>query len=149
MSQAKNSIYMRHFIKKLSAKVSSKAALLQALNFTTDLNNLRTFYDFDTRYTAPLNGYHSAEEYWEKNSSDKILDKIKIPTLIISAKNDPFLSPSCYPIEAAINSKYLFLEITEEGGHMGFVTSIKELYKKSCWLEERALSFFTRPLLIS
>ena len=70
---------------------------------TEDLSSLNTFYSFDDRITGPLHGFQNANDYYHKCSSIRYLDKIATPTLIIHAKDDPFMHPDIvprYPLEA-------------------------------------------------
>ena len=87
---------------------------------------IKDFKGFDDRYTAPLHGFLDAEDYWEKSSSLQFIPHIRVPTLIVSALDDPFLSPACYPVEAAEENSTITLEIPRSGGHVGFVAFNKE-----------------------
>lgn len=96
------------------------------------------FVYFDTHFTAPANGFASVQDYWEQSSCRPHLKNITIPTLIIAAKNDTFLSENCYPIEAAKSNPNLYLEMPEEGGHCAFIRYFNE---NVWWMEERAFAF--------
>lgn len=136
MMKPKNKIYMKRFISKLGKKLKRKAEQFPGQFTFENYDKIKNFKDFDDRYTAPYNGFSSAEDYWARASSLPYLNKIKIPTLIIQAKNDSFLSSSCYPILIAEESEFLHLEIPNGGGHVGF-WSMSQTY----WHEERALEF--------
>lgn len=138
LSRRVNWIYMNRFIKSLSAKIKSKAVLFPEKLNIAHLKNIKNFQQFDTQYTAPLHGYASAEAYWEANSSKQFLKNIYIPTLIVTAQNDPFLSPSCYPIVEAQSNANLFLEMPKYGGHCGFGLPWNNV---EFWSESRAVSF--------
>jgi hypothetical protein len=100
--------------------------------------NIQTFKDYDDRYTAPMFGFENAEDYWEKASSKPFLPHISVPTLLVNAKDDPFLAGPCYPVEEARANRFLFLETPKFGGHVGFVAFNQQgVY----WSEARALSF--------
>ena len=106
---------------------------------TKGLDKIKTFHDFDNQYTGPMHGFKDAHDYYTKSSSVFYLDNISIPTLIINAKNDPFLPKECFPIDIAQKHKYLFLEMPDSGGHVGFFDGhINGHY----WSERRALEFF-------
>lgn len=136
MKKSSNKIYMKRFIRKLGVKISRKSVQFPG-NFNLDnYDEIQNFKDFDDRYTAPYNGFKSAEDYWARASSLPLLSKITIPTLIINSQNDSFLSPSCYPLEIAEKSKFIYLEMPKTGGHVGFWT-----LKKTYWSEKRALKF--------
>jgi len=131
-------IYMHRFLKSLRNKIKEKAALMPNQLSAEGIEKIKDFYMFDTRYTAPLNGYSSAKEYWSKNSSIFYLENITMPTLIINAQNDPFLRLQSYPTREAEKNKNILLEIPEQGGHCGFYESnAKDLY----WSEKRVLLF--------
>jgi predicted alpha/beta-fold hydrolase len=89
---------------------------------TRDYSSIKTLGDFDNSFTAPLNGFRDAMDYWERNSSRRYIANTAIPTLILNAKDDPILGPGCFPYEEAEANSNLFLEVTEKGGHMGFIT---------------------------
>jgi predicted alpha/beta-fold hydrolase len=134
-----NSIYMNHFMRDLRRKIREKAATFPDGISTQGLDRIRTFREFDGAYTAPLNGFLSAEDYWAKASSKPSLAGITIPTLLVNALNDPFLGPECFPREEAEANPHLHLELPESGGHLGFLTLGKEY-----WSETRAVEFCGR-----
>ncbi len=74
-----------------------QAALLPGQVDLTDLEELHGFPEFDDRFTAPMHGFASAEEYYAHASSGRYLSGIRVPTLLVNAQNDPFLPPSCFP----------------------------------------------------
>ena len=108
-----------------------------------DYELMRTFKDFDDRYTAPLHGFKDAEDYWRLCSCKPYLKEIQIPTLLVNARNDPFLADSCYPIEEARQNRNLQLEIPVSGGHVGFVSFNHD---GEYWSETRAVSFLSALL---
>ena len=134
-----NSIYMNHFLRDLRRKIREKAAAFPSGISTAGLDRIRTFREFDGAYTAPLNGFHSAEDYWSRASSKPSLAGITIPTLLVNARNDPFLGPKCFPREEAVANPHLHLELPESGGHLGFLTFAQEY-----WSETRAVEFCER-----
>lgn len=105
------------------------------------LQNARTLQEFDDLFTGPIHGFKNAIDYYTQSSSIKVVANIRIPTLIVNAKNDPFLSPECYPEDLLKNHPFVTFEIPEHGGHVGFAQFTKNgLY----WSEERALKFLSR-----
>lgn len=133
-----NRIYMNRFLKTLTEKVRTKMEQFPNRLSDQNLDNMRTFREFDGAYTAPLNGFESAEDYWARCSCGSVLQDITIPTLLVNASNDPFLPNSCYPRNLAKNHAHLHLEIPRSGGHMGFVTKNKS---NDYWSERRAFAF--------
>jgi hypothetical protein len=136
-----NSIYMHHFLRDLRQKIREKAATFPGGISTDGLDHIRTFREFDGTYTAPLNGFLNAEDYWDKASSRPSLAGITIPTLLVNALNDPFLAPECFPREEAVVNPHLYLELPASGGHLGFITLGQEY-----WSETRAVEFCRRVL---
>ena len=100
------------------------------------------FPDFDNRYTAPLHGFKNADDFYYQASGNIYIPEIQIPTLIVNAKNDPLLPASCYPVDLAREHPFVYLEVPEYGGHVGF--SLKG--QKINWSERRALEFVEKPL---
>lgn len=136
----RNALYMRHFLGTLREKVRQKHALYPDLYPLDGLETIRTFAEFDRRYTAPAHGFASAEDYWEKASSLPHLGGIRVPTLLVNAANDPFLSPACFPSALARKNPHLTLEIPPQGGHVGFTPRAGG---REYWSETRAVDFFS------
>lgn len=133
-----NRIYMQRFMKTLTAKVREKIVRFPGQLSDHNLDHMRTFREFDAAYTAPLHGFQSAEHYWSASSCGQVLDQITLPSLLINALDDPFLSNTCYPYVAADKSESVYLETPKHGGHLGFISSnTANIY----WSESRAVSF--------
>lgn len=137
IGQPQNVFYMRRFLRELHKKVQAKARQYPHLVSDTGYASIRDFKGFDDRYTAPLHGFSSAEDYWEKCSSLPWLGQIRVPTLIINAADDPFLGKGCFPVDACAANPNLTLLIPERGGHCGFVDELDNR-----WSERMASAFF-------
>jgi predicted alpha/beta-fold hydrolase len=94
--------------------------------------------EFDNLYTAPINGFRDAADYWERSSSKQYLGGIKVPALLLNAQDDPFLTQESFPYPEAEKNPFLFLEAPEWGGHVGFINS---LYPIRPWYESRSVEF--------
>lgn len=103
----------------------------------------KNFREFDEHYTAPIHGFGSAEEYWDVNSSIHFIPDIQIPTLLVNALDDSFLSSDCYPKALAETHPFFHLEVPDHGGHLGFVSQGEE---GSYWTERRAFEFMENVL---
>ncbi|MCW3467334.1 YheT family hydrolase [Chitinophaga nivalis] len=132
-----NTIYMQRFIRDLGNKLLQKQTRFPGTIDLADYDKIKSFRQFDDRYTAPIHGFKDALTYWEHCSSKKYLADIRIPTLLINAKDDPFLGSGCFPYDIAGNSPYFHLETPYSGGHVGFVKFGEDFY----WSEKRALAF--------
>ncbi|MBI3851723.1 MAG: alpha/beta fold hydrolase [Verrucomicrobia bacterium] len=133
-----NQIYMRRFLLSLRQKIRAKMKMMPGKIDDRDYGQLRSFKDFDDRYTAPIHGFADAEDYWRKSGCKQFLKNVSIPTLLINARNDPFLAEPCYPVEVAAANPNLFLEMPASGGHVGFITFN---HQGEYWSESRTVSF--------
>jgi predicted alpha/beta-fold hydrolase len=135
-----NAIYLRRFLNRLATKVRQKIALFPGQIHDAGLDRMRTFQEFDDAYTAPLHGFKNALDYWARASSRPGIPRIRIPTLLVNAGNDPFLTPECFPYEEARASQTFYLEAPTGGGHLGFVTFDPS---GRYWPEKRACEFLS------
>ncbi len=140
LSRFSNKIYMERFLINMRAKIRVKKRMFPDQLDLRGLNSIRTFQEFDDRFTAPIHGFRDAADYWKRNSSRQFLPQITIPTLLVNAVNDPFLGPDCYPYEEAAASGVFHFEAPETGGHVGFspMDGVGEY-----WSESRALAFLS------
>lgn len=141
MGRAQNAVYMEYFLRGLREKVRRKAERFPEAPKVEGLMKIRTFHEFDDRFTAPTHGFADAEDYYARCSAVQFLGEIAVPTLLVNALDDPFLSESCYPVAAADENPYLRLETPRHGGHVGFVSRDPDgLY----WSERRMAAWFSR-----
>ena len=131
LAQKSTKIYMDNLLQNLKKKVFAKAKLFPGEISAENFNEVKNFYDFDGRYTAPLNGFSSAQDYWSKASSKPFLEEIQIPTSIITALDDPFLGPECF---VKPQNKMITTHYSDFGGHLAFMDfrklPVKFLYEK-------------------
>jgi predicted alpha/beta-fold hydrolase len=142
LAEWKSTVYMQRFMKSLKEKIREKATRYPQI-ITKELEDIHTFKTFDEVYTAPLHGFASAKEYWRLNSSRFFIPAITLPTLLISAKNDPFLTPACYPVKSGTSMQQFFLEIPKHGGHCGFSQFNSTGFY---WSEDRCIEFIQQYL---
>jgi uncharacterized protein len=136
ISEPGNWIYSQRFLKSLKEKVIAKSKLIEGID-TKPLATVKNMLDFDNQYTAPIHGFKDAIHYYEQCSSIRFLEFISLPTLIVNAANDPFLSKDCYPMHLQ-RHPYLKFQYPTRGGHVGFALFNQNgLY----WSEQRALHF--------
>jgi predicted alpha/beta-fold hydrolase len=141
LAQRSNILYMKRFLMMFHNKIRIKMRMMPNEIDDSNYHLIRTFKDFDDRYTAPIHGFSSARDYWNKCSCRQFLLGIDIPVLLISARDDPFLGKECYPVNEAKNSRLLYFEMPDHGGHVGFVD-----FKQSgeYWHENRIAAFVTK-----
>jgi predicted alpha/beta-fold hydrolase len=106
-----------------------------------DIKNIKTIEEFDELYTAPINGFGTAKNYYKKCSAKQFLKHIQIPTLIIHALDDPFMTPAILPLKDEL-SEHITMSISEHGGHVGFVNGT--LLKPNYWLEEHIVEYLLK-----
>ena len=132
-------LYTKRFNKSLIKKILEKSQRFPEFNIdTSNIAKIKTLKNFDDAYTSQLHGFIDAEDYYEHNSSLYFLDKINIPTLIINAQNDPFLSKECFPFEKIKHLQKVYFQAPKMGGHCGFYPND---YRGILWSEKRALAW--------
>lgn len=134
---SKNVLYSARFKKHLLAKLRQKQQFFSDKISTSEIASISTLKDFDDIYTSRAHGFKDALDYYEKCSSNQFLPNIKIPSLVLNAKNDTFLGKACYPFEEAKTNENLYLEVPDFGGHVGFWGK-----RNTSYSEQRALEFF-------
>jgi uncharacterized protein len=133
-------VYTRTLLRSLKKKIAEKEKIYPgSVNFQK-VKASKTFREFDREVTARLNGFKDEMDYWTHSSSKYFLKQIRIPTLLLHAKDDPFFPAPWIPIEDIEKSFYLKLILTEKGGHLGFVSG-KWPWRQEMWLEEVILDF--------
>lgn len=138
LAKPSQKIYMRRFLRDLKPKIEHKAQHFPEQVSIEDYDQITSFHQFDDRYTAPLHGFSSAQDYWQQCSSKQVLPYLKRPTLVVNAIDDPFLSNTCYDCRRHQRSSKLFLETPSSGGHVGFA---RWRLNDSLWSEHRAQVF--------
>jgi predicted alpha/beta-fold hydrolase len=139
LARRSNRLYMNYFLRQFHEKIRAKMAHMPGVISDVDFESIRTFKQFDDRYTAPLNGFADAEDYWRRCGSLRFLDAIRTPVLVVCARNDPMVTDESLPINAARSSPVLHCEITRGGGHVGWFDPGA---RGECWHEQRICSFF-------
>jgi len=117
----KNKHYAIRFLAHLKDKLKPKLGQFPNDISVSDFDSIKTLKDFDDVYTSKAHGFKDALDYYEKASCLQFLLNIKVPSLIINALNDSFLSAECYPVKEAKHNPSLYLEMPKYGGHVGFV----------------------------
>lgn len=135
-----NRVYTAEFLRTLRPKALAQIDRFPGLADRTRVAGARDFHEFDDAFTAPLHGYRDVVDYWTRASSLPDLPLIRVPTLVLNARNDPFLPARHLPDSAAI-SPFVMLEQPRAGGHVGFVSG--PFPGNVRWLPARLCRFFT------
>jgi predicted alpha/beta-fold hydrolase len=137
--------YEKHLLKPLRTSLKEKFDkhdMSHVLKLKKEeIDNIETIEAFDEHYTAPMHGFESAKDYYDKCSSKQFLKNICIPTHIIHALDDPFMDERIIPIQKDVSS-FVSLELTQHGGHVGFIAG--SLFKPTYWLEEQIPRIFSQ-----
>lgn len=134
-----NMLYTRMFLRTLVPKVLAKADRHPGIFDTARVRRLRTMREFDDLVTGPLHGFGGAADYYARSSAKPLLRGIGVPTLVINARNDPFL-PGHHLPDPDEASSAVTLEYPETGGHVGFVSGAFPGHYR--WLPRRLVEFF-------
>lgn len=137
LSSGLNLIYTRMFLQSLKPKCLQKLAQFPGLFDREQMLQARDLYAFDNVVTAPLHGYRDTNDYWHRASAKHVIDDITVPTLVLNAKNDPFLPAHHLPKSA---SAKVTLDYPADGGHVGF--AVGALPGRLDWLPRRIVRFF-------
>lgn len=136
LSRGVNMIYTRVFLQTLKPKCLQKLKQFPDLFDRETMLRARNLYEFDNIVTAPLHGFRNTDDYWHRASAKHVLSDITVPTLVLNAKNDPFLPAQHLPRSA---SPAVTLDYPEHGGHVGF--PVGGLPGRIDWLPYRMLGF--------
>ena len=139
LNQSGSRIYQRHLLDKLQASLNQR---LKHMSLPIDKDkalHCKTIREYDDLVTAPLHGFIDAGDYYQRSSSRYYLSTIETPTLILHAKDDPFMTLEAIPSAHEL-SKHVKLELSEHGGHVGFISG-RLPFRADYWLEQRINQF--------
>lgn len=147
IGQGFSRVYERHFLKSLRAKALAKIDRFPDLAKREAVLAARTIWEFDDAYTAAVHGFRDAADYYAQSSSIQFLPGIRVPTLLLSARDDPFHPPEVLDEVERIaqTNPYLATDFPARGGHVGFVEGTVPWRARS-YAESRAASFLAQKL---
>jgi predicted alpha/beta-fold hydrolase len=137
LDKRSNRLYARRFLRRLCERVERKSRLAPHRYKTEGLDTVRSIWEFDDRFTAPLHGFGTAANYYATQSSAGFLDAIRVPTLAITAQDDPLVPFTVYSHLAFRSNPALELLAPEHGGHLGFLSR----HRPRFWLDGVALDW--------
>jgi uncharacterized protein len=132
LDKPSNLIYARRFVSRLKERIRVKERLTPGLFDLSGLDLVRNIYDFDDRFTAQAFGFGTADNYYATQSSNQFLDRIRVPTLLVQAKDDPLIPFTVYDHPAFSTNPNLRLIAVEHGGHLGFISKTRPRF----WLDQ-------------
>jgi predicted alpha/beta-fold hydrolase len=117
-----NVLYQFNFMRNLRSRMRRKAAFFPDLYDVGRLRGVWTVRGFDDAFTAPMNGFGTATRYYHEASSLRVIERSRVPTLIVTAANDPFVPPDQFLVPEVQDNPHVRLVITSDGGHCAFVS---------------------------
>ncbi|MCB5227237.1 hydrolase [Alishewanella sp. 16-MA] len=147
INSGSSKVYQRYLLSRLKASTEQKLASHANFPLPLTLEQIRSFSSieqFDQHYTAPIHGFRDAQDYYQKASGKAFLRHIQIPTLVIHAHDDPFLSDAVIPKPTDLSASVHY-ELSQHGGHVGFVTGSSP-FKPVFWLNQRIPAFIKQQL---
>lgn len=136
-------VYTRHFLATMKPRARAKLERFPGIYALARVDSARSFRDFDDTVTAPLHGFRDVDDYWARASAGPWLAKIRVPTLVLNAKNDPFLPRAALEAATREASENVLLEFPDTGGHAGFLEG--PFPGRHGWLARRLIHFLARP----
>jgi hypothetical protein len=140
LEQRSNSVYEWNFVRNLKGRMRRKARLWPGCFDLRLLDGLRTVREFDERFTAPHHGFVDADDYYYRASGLRRIDRVQVPTLILSAADDPFVPPEQFEESAVTTNPRITVQVTRHGGHCGFYTGATPGFD-GYWAEQRVIEF--------
>ena len=140
LDRLSNKLYAKRFLKRLRERIRRKSALSPQFYSTDGLDSVTSIWEFDDRFTAPLFGFGTAANYYKTQSASGFLDQIRVPTLIVAAKDDPLVPFEMYSHPAFSSNPALTLFAPEQGGHLGFLSREKPRF----WLDSVLMTWIER-----
>jgi predicted alpha/beta-fold hydrolase len=145
LERRENFLYEWNFVRDLKRRMRVKAHLQPGAFDLSTLGAIRTVREFDERVTAPHFGFRSASDYYHRASAMRIVDRIRVPTLIITAEDDPFVPSQAFHDPKVASNPHIDLRLCEHGGHCGFVGERSAL-DDGYWAENQIVEFVERSI---
>jgi len=137
-----NRFYEWNFLRNLRARMHRKALAWPGLYDLAPLTRIRSIRQFDEAYTAPHHGFNGAEDYYHRASALRLIDRIAVPTLILTATNDPFVPVEPFRLNTVAENPRITTVICDDGGHCAFVERGESGYD-GYWAEREIVRFVT------
>jgi predicted alpha/beta-fold hydrolase len=135
-----NVIYQWNFVRNLKARMRRKAAAFPGTFSLDPLRRIWTVRQFDEAYTAPHHGFRNADDYYHRASARRVIDRIRIPALVITAEDDPFVPPAPFRDPAVTANSCVTVVITPHGGHCAYLERAEDAYD-GYWAEREIVRF--------
>ena len=142
LEEPRNWLYHAHFLSSLKARIKRKAALFPGHWNLSPLRSMKTITQFDGTYTARDGGYRDASDYYNRAGARHVLSEISVPTLIITAQDDPFIPASIFETTGISHNRHIALAMLHHGGHCGFFQQ-RRYGEDRFWAENRIIEWIS------
>jgi uncharacterized protein len=136
-----NGLYQWNFVRDLKRRMRRKEQFQPGRFDIARLNAIKTVREFDEAYTAPYFGFRSAEDYYHRASAMRVIDRVRVPALVITAEDDPFVPTQPFRDARVTGNPHIDLRISRHGGHCGFVGPRSSADDDGYWAETRIVDF--------
>jgi predicted alpha/beta-fold hydrolase len=137
LGSSSNFVYSQRFLRRLKQRIRLKAQTAPGLFAIDQLDTVKSVYEFDDKFTAPAFGFGTADNYYATQSSNQFLDRIRVPALLVQAKDDPLIPFAVFDHPAFKRNPHLQLLAVEHGGHVGFISKTPPRF----WLDQVILEW--------
>jgi predicted alpha/beta-fold hydrolase len=141
LERRSNLVYQWNFVRNLKARMRRKDRCWSGRFALDRLDRIRTVREFDAAYTAPYFGFASAEDYYHRAAAMRVIDRVRIPALVITAADDPFVPVDAFRNPALAGNPHVTLIVTEHGGHCGFLAPPGGPDDDGYWAERQIVEF--------
>jgi hypothetical protein len=145
LERTSNIPYQWNFVRNLKGRMRRKAAVSPGLFPLEPLRRIWTVRQFDEAYTAPHHGFRDADDYYHRASALRVIDRIRVPTLILTAADDPFVPASTFQDPAVTSNRSITVALTPHGGHCAYVERAADGYD-GYWAEREVVRFIAHQL---
>ena len=148
LERPSNALYQWNFVRDLKRRMWRKDVLDPGAFDVSKLSAIKTVRQFDETYTAPYFGFRSAEDYYHRASAMRVVDRIHVPALVITAEDDPFVPSQPFRDPKVSGNPHIDLRVLPHGGHCGFV-GVRSATDDGYWAETQIVEFVARQLLVA
>ena len=141
LESPENRLYEWNFVRNLKARIRRKARLFPDRYQLNGLSQIKTVRQFDEAFTAPHHGFRDAHDYYCRASALRVVDRIRVPSLIVCAQDDPFVPIEPFQDPAVTGNPAITVIMTAEGGHCGFVSDSSSYDDDGYWVERAVVDF--------
>lgn len=139
IERPENRIYQWHFVRQLKSRMRRKAKLFPGKFELKGMDRVRTVREFDEAITAPCCGYLNAADYYERASALRVMNRIAVPALILTSKDDPVVPPEPFDAPEIAGNRQIRVAMTQHGGHCAFISRFRGVERY--WADARILEF--------